>query len=384
PSHETQHKSSSPPKPTSPQPQSEPQPDIPVTKPISPTKQSSPHPEPTPEHQYPEPTPEHQSPEPTHEHQSPKPTPEHKSPEPSPEHIYPESTSDISSSEPTPEPHPNPSAEHASPERIHTCAPKPSEVEVVIIDNPTPETPILSTIPNPSPSSSNTFNNLSTQFHEDLLRLSTIKDRFLVCPSDVDLEVSSIKARICNALDVAAAKVKAVIGKRDLEGISFMRDSLARAELKRLTPFNHEEHERAKLVAIAAAVRRMSEFKDCWVDSTLLQRLEDQRIETERLEEAAARVAELANELHNEDATEEDVLDVLASQNQEDVLMIDYPEEGEPSDKGKAPLVEEPEPVIEDQAPVMADQLRIFQEALREQQEGLERQRAAQETLETK
>ncbi|CAJ2669967.1 unnamed protein product [Trifolium pratense] len=358
PSHETQHKSSSPPKPTSPQPDipsSEPQPDIPVTKPTSPSKQSSPSPEPTPEQIAPEPN------------------PESKSPEPSPEHIYPESTSDISSPEPTPEPHPNPSAEHASPERIHTCAPKPAT-----------ETPTLSTIPNPSPSSSNTFSNLSTQFHEDLLRLSTIKDRFLVCPSDVDLEVSSIKARICNALDVAAAKVKAVIGKRDLEGISFMRDSLARAELKRLTPFNHEEHERAKLVAIAAAVRRMSEFKDCWVDSTLLQRLEDQRTENERLEEAAARVAELANELQNEDATEEDVLDVLASQNQEDVLMIDYPEEGEPSDKGKAPLVEEPEPVIEDQAPVMADQLRIFQEALREQQEGLEHQRAAQETLETK
>ncbi|CAJ2654737.1 unnamed protein product [Trifolium pratense] len=367
PSHETQHKSSSSPKPKSPQPQpdippSEPQPDIPVTKPISPTKQSSQHPEPSPEHK------------------SPEPSPEHKSPEPSPEHIYPESTSDISSSEPTPEPHPNPSAEHVSPERIHTCAPKPSDAEVVVIDNSTPEIPTLSTIPNPSPSSSNTFSNLSTQFHEDLLRLSTIKDRFLVCPSDVDLEVSSIKARICNALDDAAEKVEAVIGKRDLEGISFMRNSLARAELKRLTPFNHEEHERAKLVAIATAVRRMSEFKDCWVDSTLLQSLEDQRIENERLAEAAARLAEELPELNQEDATE----DVLASQDQEDVLMIDYPEEGEPSDKGKAPMVEEQAPVIEDQAPVMADQLQIFQEALREQQEGLERQRAAQETLETK
>ncbi|PNX60147.1 hypothetical protein L195_g060041, partial [Trifolium pratense] len=98
--------------------------------------------------------------------------------------------------------------------------------------------------------------------------------------------------------------------------------------------------------------------------------------ESERLEEAAARVAQLANEVQQED--------VLASQNQEDVLMIDYPEDGEPSDKGKAPLVEEQAPVIEDQAPVMAEQLQIFQEALREQQEGLERQRAAQETLETK
>ncbi|PNX66517.1 hypothetical protein L195_g063088, partial [Trifolium pratense] len=86
-------------------------------------------------------------------------------------------------------------------------------------------------------------------------------------------------------------------------------------------PFNHEEHERAKLVAIAAAVRRLSSFKDCWVDSTILQSLEDQRIENERLEDAAARVAELAQELHNEDATEEDVLNVL---NQDDVLMIDY------------------------------------------------------------
>ncbi|CAJ2645748.1 unnamed protein product [Trifolium pratense] len=358
-------KPSSPPKPKSPQPQpqkesptipsSEPKSSIPVTKSTSPTKQPSPL-------------------------KSSEPTPEHKSPAPSPEHIYPESTSDISSSEPTPEPHPHPSAEHASPERIHTCAPKPSDAEVVIIDNSATESPTLSTIPNPSPSSSNPFSNLSTQFHEDLLRLSKIKDRFLVCPSDVDLEVSSIKARICNALDVAAAKIKAVVSKRDLDGISFMRNSLARAELKRLTPFNHEEHERAKLVAIAAAVRRLSAFNDCWVDSTLLQRLEDQRIENERLAEAAARLAEELPEINQEDATD----DVLASLNQDDVLMIDYPEEGEPSDKGKAPLVEEQAPVIEDQAPVMANQLQIFQEALREQQEGLERQRAAQETLETK
>ncbi|PNX69135.1 hypothetical protein L195_g064297, partial [Trifolium pratense] len=64
-----------------------------------------------------------------------------------------------------------------------------------------------------------------------------------------------------------------------------MRNSLARAELKRLTTFNHKEHERAKLVAIAAAVRRLSTFKDCWIDSTLLQSLEDQRIENERLAE---------------------------------------------------------------------------------------------------
>ncbi|PNX64962.1 hypothetical protein L195_g062366, partial [Trifolium pratense] len=99
---------------------------------------------------------------------------------------------------------------------------------------------------------------------------------------------------------------------------------------------------------------------------------------SERLEEAAARVAQLANELQPEDIPEDDV---LAIQNQEDVLMIDYPEEGESSDKGKAPLVEEQAPLDQDQAPVVVDQLQIFREALREQQEGLERQRAAHQTL---
>ncbi|CAJ2661709.1 unnamed protein product [Trifolium pratense] len=369
-SHET-HKSSSSPKPKSPLPQpqqlshdippSEPQPDIPNAEPTSPIKQLAP--------------------EPTPEQLAPEPTPEHKTPEPSPEHIYPESTSDISSSEPTPEPHPNPSAEHASPERIHTCAPKPTEAEVVIIDNPATETPNLSTIPNPSPSSSNPFCNLSTQFHDDLRRLSKIKDRFLVCPSDVDLEVSRIKARICNALDDVAEDIKAVIGRRDLDVISFMRESLARAELKRLTMFNHAGFELAKLEALAAAEQRLNAFKVIWIDSKLFQSLEAQRSESERLEEAAARVAQLANELQPEAISEDDV---LASQNHEDVLMIDYPEEGEPSDKGKAPLVEEQAPLVQDQAPVVADQLQIFQEALREQQEGLERQRTAHLNLESK
>ncbi|MCI34498.1 hypothetical protein A2U01_0055718 [Trifolium medium] len=68
----------------------------------------------------------------------------------------------------------------------------------------------------------------------------------------------------------------------------------------------------------------------------------------------------------------------------DDVLMIDYPEEGEPSDKGKAPLVKEQAPLVQDHAPVVGDQLQIFQEALREQQEGLERQRTAHLNLESK
>ncbi|XP_045791745.1 uncharacterized protein LOC123886473 [Trifolium pratense] len=292
--HET-HKSSSPPKPKSPLPQPQSQqlsPDIPSSKP-----------------QLDIPTAEQISP-----HKSPEPTPEQIAPEPSPEHISPESTSDISSSKSTPEPNPKPS--------IHTCAPKPSDADVVIIDNPANE-PKLSTIPNISPSSSDPFGNLSNQLYDDLLRLSHIKDKFLVCPSDVDMEVSLIKARICEALDAVGDELKTVIGQRDLDLVYLLKDSLARASLKRLTGFNHEEHERAKLAAIAATARPMSAFKECWIDSKLFQSLEAHRVEKERLEEAAARVAQLANELHQEDAPEEDVLDVL---NQDDVLMIDYPE----------------------------------------------------------
>ncbi|CAJ2651116.1 unnamed protein product [Trifolium pratense] len=324
-------------------PSSEPQPDNPTSEQASPTKLPSPE----------------KSPEPTSEQKSPEPTSEHKSSEPSSEHIYPESTSDHTSSESTPEPNPNPSAEHASPARIHTCAPKPSEADVVIIDNPANESPKHSPIPNISPSSSDLFGNLSNQLYDDLLRLSHIKDRFLVCPSDVDMEVSLLKAKICNALDAVGDDIKSVIGKRDMEVVHLMKEGLARASLKRLTMYSHEENERAKLAAISATARRMTAFKECWVDSKLFKNLEDQRIENERLAEAAARLAEEIPELNQEDAPDADI------------LMIDYPEDGEPSsDKGKAPLVE--------------DQLQILQEALREQQEGLERQRTAQLNLESK
>ncbi|MCI97185.1 hypothetical protein A2U01_0118486, partial [Trifolium medium] len=62
-------------------------------------------------------------------------------------------------------------------------------------------------------------------------------------------------------------EIKTVIGQRDLDLVYLLKDSLARASLKRLTGFNHEEHERAKLAAIAATARHMSVFKECWVDS---------------------------------------------------------------------------------------------------------------------
>ncbi|CAJ2672550.1 unnamed protein product [Trifolium pratense] len=336
--HET-NKPSSPPKPKSPQPQpqkespdipsSEPQPDIPTTEQTSPTKQPSPS----------------KSPEPTSELTS-----EPKSPEP---------TSELRSPEPTSEPNPNSSAEHVSPERIHTCAPRSLEADVVIIDNPAPESPKHSTPPYISPSPSDLFGNLSNQLYDDLLRLSNIKNRFLACPSDVDMEVSLLKAKICNAVDAVGEDIKSVIGKRDMEVVHLMKEGLARAGLKRLTMYSHEENERAKFAAVSAAVMRLNAFKDCWVDSKLFKSLEDQRIETERLAEAAARLAQQADELHQEDAPEADV------------LMIDYQEDGEPSsDKGKAPMD--------------TDQLRVFQVALRQQQEALERQRSDHQNLESK
>ncbi|XP_045791768.1 uncharacterized protein LOC123886495 [Trifolium pratense] len=96
---------------------------------------------------------------------------------------------------------------------------------------------------------------------------SDSETEFLVCPSDVDMEVSLIKAKICNALDAMGDEIKTVIGQRDLDMVHLLKDSLARASLKRLTGFNHEEHERAKLAAIAATTRHMSTFKECWRNS---------------------------------------------------------------------------------------------------------------------
>ncbi|PNX60287.1 hypothetical protein L195_g060111, partial [Trifolium pratense] len=107
----------------------------------------------------------------------------------------PEPTSEPTSSEPASELNPNSGVEHVSPERVHTCAPRPSEVDVVLVDNSAPESPKHSTIPYITPTPSDLFGNLSNQLYDDLLRLSNIKNRFLVYPSDVDAEVSAIKAK---------------------------------------------------------------------------------------------------------------------------------------------------------------------------------------------
>ncbi|CAJ2638234.1 unnamed protein product [Trifolium pratense] len=237
--------------------------------------------------------------------------------------------------------------------------PDPKEADVVIIDNPANESPKHSPIPNISPSPSDLFGNLSNQLYDDLLRLSNIKDRFLVCPFDVDMEVSLLKAKICNVVDAVGEEIKSVIGKRDMDVVHLMKESLARAGLKRLTMYSHEENERAKFAVVSAAVMRLTAFKDCWVDSKLFKSLGDQRIENERLAEAAARIAQQADELNQEDAPDADV------------LMIDYQEDGEPSsDKGKAPMD--------------SDQLRVLQDALRQQQEALERHRSNHQILESK
>ncbi|XP_045798065.1 uncharacterized protein LOC123892318 [Trifolium pratense] len=224
----------------------------------------------------------------------------------------------------------------------------PSEADVVIIDNPASESPKHSTIPYISPTPSDLFGNLSNQLYNDLLRLSEIKNRFLVCPSDVDAEVSSIKAKVCHDLDLVGEDIKAVVNKRDLEVVNLMREGLARVSRKRLTMFNHEETERARIAAVTARETAdevlLNVFKNCWVDSKLFKSLEAQMTESERLAQVTEEIAQEAATLH-----------------QEDVLML---EAGE-SSSGIA------------QAPVDADQLRVLQEAI-------EQQRADHQNLESK
>ncbi|PNX70090.1 hypothetical protein L195_g064724, partial [Trifolium pratense] len=67
-----------------------------------------------------------------------------------------------------------------------------------------------------------------------------------------------LKAKICNAVDAVGEEIKSVIGKRDMEVVHLMKEGLARAGLKRLTMFSHEENERAKFAAVSAAVMRLT------------------------------------------------------------------------------------------------------------------------------
>ncbi|PNX56432.1 hypothetical protein L195_g058203, partial [Trifolium pratense] len=176
-------------------------------------------------------------------------------------------------------------------------------VDVVLVDNSAPESPKHSTIPYISPTPPDLF----------------------------DAEVSAIKAKVCHDLDLVGEDIKAVVSKRDLEVVNLMREGLARVSQKRLTMFNHEETERARIAAVTARETAdevlLNVFKNCWVDSKLFTSLEAQRIESERLAQETEEIAQEAATLH-----------------QEDVLMIDYTEDG-----GSSSNIA--------QAPVDADQL---------------------------
>ncbi|XP_045809769.1 uncharacterized protein LOC123904122 [Trifolium pratense] len=304
-----------------------------TTKPKSPSPQTQPQIE-TSAKQSSDPQPEI-SPEPIHSPtEQPKQTSPIKSPEP---------TSEPTNSEQNSEPNPTSSAEHVSPERVHTCVPCPSEVTVVHNTNSASESSKVYTIPFTYPTTSDPFGSISNQLYDDLLRLSKLKNRFLVCLSDVDVEVSAIKAKICDALDMVGKDIKAEIGIRDMEVVSLLRDFLARASLKRLTMFNHEEAEISKAAALSARQAAddmlLHVLNNFWVNSKLFKCLEDQRIETERIAQETALL------------TQEQVPMI-----EEQVLMIDYSEDGESSsDKGKAPME------------ANVDHLRVLEQAIEEQ-----------------
>ncbi|PNX68571.1 hypothetical protein L195_g064038, partial [Trifolium pratense] len=71
-------------------------------------------------------------------------------------------------------------------------------------------------------------------------------------PTDVDVEVSALKIKMSDMLDVIGEEIKAEIGKRDMEVVSLMRETIERASQKRLTLYNHEEVESSRAAAEAA------------------------------------------------------------------------------------------------------------------------------------
>ncbi|PNX63964.1 hypothetical protein L195_g061884, partial [Trifolium pratense] len=114
-----------------------------------------------------------------------------------------------------------------SPLRVHTCAPCPSPLtldditmttsvfdeafshlgppEVDVADksfNTPPELPKPYTTPYTYPKTFDPFESLANQFYCDLLRLSELRNKFLVFPTDVDAEVSALKAKLSDLLDV--------------------------------------------------------------------------------------------------------------------------------------------------------------------------------------
>ncbi|PNX85968.1 hypothetical protein L195_g042043, partial [Trifolium pratense] len=174
--------------------------------------------------------------------------------------------------------------------------------------------------------SADPFDSLSNQFYCDLLRLSELRNKFLVFPSDVDAEIYALKSKLSDLLEEIGQEIMEEIGQRGMEVARLMMDVVERASQKRLTLYSHAEFESTRSEAEAARKAAddmlLQALRDCRMESELINRLEAQRIEQERLA-------------------------------QETVLLIEYPEDvGSSSDKGKAPMESD------------VDKLKVLEEAI--------------------
>ncbi|PNX69244.1 hypothetical protein L195_g056611, partial [Trifolium pratense] len=136
-----------------------------------------------------------------------------------------------------------PSAEHESPVRVHTCAPRPPPL--------TMDDLIMS---------SSVFDEAFSRFKDpevdvfycDLMRLSELRNKFLVFPSDVDAEIYALKAKLSDLLEVIGAEIKEEIGQRGMEAARLMMEAVERASQRRLTLYSHAEVESTRSEAEAA------------------------------------------------------------------------------------------------------------------------------------
>ncbi|PNX67139.1 hypothetical protein L195_g055466, partial [Trifolium pratense] len=152
-----------------------------------------------------------------------------------------------------------------------------------------------------------------------------IMNKLLVFPSDVDVEIYALKAKLGDLLEVIGAEIKEEIGQRGMEVARLMMEAVKRASQKRLTLYCHAEAESSRSEAEAA--RRAADdmlleaLKGCRMESELFNRLEAQRIETERIAQETSLLA------------------------QETVLLLEYLEDAiTTSNKGKGPM----EPEVDD------------------------------------
>ncbi|PNX59897.1 hypothetical protein L195_g059915, partial [Trifolium pratense] len=69
----------------------------------------------------------------------------------------------------------------------------------------------------PSDPSADPFDSLSNQFYCDLMRLSELRNKFLVFPSDVDAEIYALKAKLSDLLEIIGQEIKEEIGQRGMK-----------------------------------------------------------------------------------------------------------------------------------------------------------------------